>query len=67
MAVTDRNRSGIAGALIVIIVLLIAFILLMTPTVQNLLKGFYEDQERYSEYAVFSLERPSALTQMAGR
>ncbi|MGD0056969.1 MAG: hypothetical protein ABSB83_03825 [Methanomassiliicoccales archaeon] len=29
----------------------------MTPTVQNLLKGFFEEQKGYLEYAVFSLGR----------
>ncbi|MDD1773475.1 MAG: transglutaminase-like domain-containing protein [Methanomassiliicoccales archaeon] len=55
--VSDRNRSGIVAALVVIVVLVIVVLLLMTPMVQNLLKGFFEDQERYPEYAVFSLER----------
>lgn len=53
----DRNRSGIAGAVLVIIVLFIVVVLLLTPSVQNFLKGFFQEQERYPEYAVFSLER----------
>lgn len=53
----DRDRSGIAFALVVIGVLVIVVILLMTPAVQNLIKGLFENQEQYPEYAVFSLER----------
>jgi hypothetical protein len=55
--VTDRSRSGVAGALIVVIVLIVIILLLLTPTVQNIIKGFFQDQQRFPEYAEFSLER----------
>jgi len=65
--VVDRNRSGIAGAVVVIIVLVIVVFLLMTPALQNFLKGFFEDQERYPEYAVFSLERTLKVDANGGK
>lgn len=63
----DRRRSGFAGAVVVIIVLIVVVILILIPGIQNLIKGLFLNQERYPEYAVFSVERTLEIEASGGR